>query len=380
MASVPQSLPSILTERWSAQRWPESLSQRTLLRLLLCLPYLALAVWADHRGFHSTINTGLAAQGEPVALFSSNLDFLAQAYPPVPTVLAAIVPGGVGALAVLGALATGGLLHLCWERLVRADAPGRLIAALLLGLACMPAFWFNATQNLVGFLGLALFAITLAGMLDFLFSGRTSSGFAAGLSLGFAVLCDPAALVYALSVAVAAPFLAWERFRNDPQAIASTMAVLLYPTLMFLTAWAFLQWRFTGALWHEQPIAPHAFRFPHGVLGYLGTRSERIGLQVLCSPVFLLSAFLVLRRRPIAFVALVIVPLDLIATVWLGLRATNLQGLVLLNLIGVLAVPTRPPRIVCALYLVAAPLGVLLSILLLDQSSHVLDFVHAIGL
>jgi hypothetical protein len=379
MDSVPYSLPSILTDRWLATRWPATFERRTLLRLLLCCPYLALAAWSNHRGYHSPANIGLWHQATPVYVFSSRLTFLARSYPPIPTLLAALVPGGINGLALLGALAAGGLLHLAWERLLRAEVPHWLIAVLLVGLGAAPIFCFNATQNLVGFLGLACFAVAMAGMLDFLFAGRTSSGFVAGLSLGLAVLCDPAALVYAASVLIGAPLLAWERFRRNPQAIASTMAVLVYPTFAFLGAWAFLEWRFTGTVWHQLPVAPDAFRFPHGVTSGLSAVLGHVGRQLICAPVFLLSWALVLRRRPVAFLAFLAVPLDLIVSAWIGLHTPTEQGLVLLNLLGVLAVPSRPGRVVSVLYLVAVPLGVLLSILYLDGTT-IEHYLHAIGL
>lgn len=378
MASTAYSPPSILTERWAPGRWPASFSNRALLRLALCFPFLALALWADHRGVSSAINVALVRQAAPVTLFSSNLAFLAHAYPPIPTALAAIAPGAAGGLSILGAFAAGGLLHLCWERLVRAEVPRWLIALLLVGLAGTPVFWFNATENLVGFLGLACFAMAMAGMLDFLFSARTSSGFVAGLGLGMAVLCDPAALVYAAGVMVAAPLLAWERFRRDPHAAASTIAVLIYPTVAFLAAWAFLEWRFTGAVWHQLAVAPHALSFSDGPYGGLTATARHVGLQLLCAPAFIVSAALVLRRRPIAFIAFLAVPLDLILSSWIGLHMQSEQGLVLLNLLGVLAVPRRPAKAVCGLYLVAVPVGTILSLHLADGST-ITQFLHAIG-
>jgi hypothetical protein len=379
MASLQYSLPPVLAERWDARRWPATLLRRTILRALLCLPFMVLGAWEDHRQVQSAVDLDLVRAGQAITFGSSKLDFLAHAYPPVPVVLARLVPGSPGSLAVFGALCAGGLLHICWERLARARVQGWLVALLLVGLAGTPIFWFNATENFVGFLGLACFAVAMAGTLDFLFSARTSGGFAAGLSLALAVLCDPAALVYAVSLIVAVPFLAWERFRDEPHIIRSTFAVLAFPTLAVLAAWTFLEWRFTGAVWHPLSVAPYAFRFHDGVLTGFVLSVRHVGWQVLCSPVFLVSAALVLRRRPVAFLGFLAVPLDLVLTSWFGLHTPTEQGLVLLSVLGVLAVPTQPNRLERTLYAVAVPAGVAASLLFADGPG-VGSFLRGIGL
>jgi hypothetical protein len=378
MASVPYSLPTVLAERWQARRWPATLSRRHLLRLALCLPYAALAAWIGVRGVSSPVAADLEHQARPLALGSNNLGFLAHAYPPVPVALARIIPSAAS-LAIVGAFCAGGVLHLCWERLVRAQVPGWLIAVLLLGLGGAPIFWFNATENIVGFLGLACFAVAMAGVLDFMFSARTSGGFAAGLSLGLAVLCDPSALVYAASLMLAAPFLAWERFRKERYTQRSTLAVIAFPTIALVGAWSFLEWRFTGAVWHPLSVAPEAFHFPHGVLSGLSRSASRVGWEILCCPVFIVSAVFVLFRRPIAFVGFLAVPLDLTIAAWLGLHPATGQGLVLLNLLGVLAVPSRPGRGQSLTLAVAAAAGIAASLFLADGFG-VWPFLRAVGL
>jgi hypothetical protein len=349
------------------------------LRLVLCLPFVALGAWVDTRGVVSAVNASIAHDAQSFVFGSTGLGFLAHAYPPIPVALAKIVPGAPGSLAIVGALCAGGLLQLCWERLVRAQVPGWLAAMLLVGLAGAPVFWFTVTENLPGFLGLACFAVAMAGMLDFLFSARTSGGFVAGLSIGLAVMCDPSAIVYAASLLLAAPFLAWERFRHEPYAIRSTLAVLAFPAVALMAAWVFLQWRITGSVWHTLAIAPNAFRFPYGVLDGLSRSASLVGWQVLCSPVFVVSAALVLWRRPIAFCAFLVVPLDLVVAGWLGLLTSTGQGLVLLSLLGVLAVPTRPGRIPSILLAVAVPVGIVAPLLVV-HAFGVWPFLRTIGL
>lgn len=376
MASLPYTLrPSALAERWEARRWPATISRRQLLRLALCLPYVALALWADARGVRSGAQVELQQAARSLG---GGFAFMAHASP-IPLVVARLIPDTPGSLAVVGALCAGGLLHLCWERLLRAQVPVWLTALLLVGLAGAPVFWFNATENLAGFMGLACFAVAVAGALDFMFSRRTSGGYAAGVSLALAVLCDPAAVLYVASLLLAAPFFVWRRFRREPYSVRSTLAVLAFPTVAVFAIWVFLEWRFTGAVWHPIPLAPGALHFPHGIVPALTRSVSQVGWQLLCSPVFTLSALVVLRRRSISFLTFLSIPVGLVMAALLGLHDPRSQGIVLLDLLGLLAVPTRPRRLVAGLYAAAVPAGILLPLTVFGASG-VTAFLHGIGL
>ncbi|MGH8988937.1 MAG: hypothetical protein ACRDXC_10155, partial [Acidimicrobiales bacterium] len=298
---------------------------------------------------------------------------------PVPLLLARVLPGTTDALTVVGALCAGGLVHGCWERLVRAQVPAWLTALLLLGLGGAPVLWFSAIEDVAGFMGLACFAVAVGGALDFMFSRRTSGGYAAGVSLALAVLCDPAALVYVASLLAAAPFVVWQRFRQEPCSVRSTVAVLAFPTAALLAAWVFLEWRFTGAVWHPIPLAPGALQLPHGAVSALSRSAARVGWELVCCPVFALSALVVLRRRSPSVLAFLAIPVGLVAAPLLGVHASPAQELVLLDLVGLLAVPTRPRRLVAALYAATVPAGILLPLAVFGTSG-LQGFLHGVGL
>lgn len=378
MASPPYSLPPVLAERWAAARWPSTLGRRTLLRVGLCVPYVALAIWLDLHGIRSAENAQLeqAAEGLGTPI---TVGAISHAFPPMPLAIARVLPGGAPGLGVVGALCAGGILQLALERLVRAEVPHWLAAVLLVGVGGAPVFWFNAVGDLVGFLGVALFAVAAAGMLDFLYLGRTSAGYAAGLSLALAVLCDPAALVYAGSILLAVPFLAWERFRHEPGSVRSTIAVIAFPSLAVLGAWAFLEWRFTGTVRHPLTLAPQAFTFPLGVAGGFMRAASHVGWQLMAAPVFAVTAVLLLFRRPVAFLALVGVPLDLVVSAWLGLHPSTEQGLVLLGLVGLLAVERRPGSLVSAVLTIETVAGLACSLVLTDTAGTG-RLLHVLGL
>ncbi len=376
MASLPYGLrPPPLAERWEARRWPARLSRRQLLRLALCLPYVALAAWADARGVWSTEDLQLTHTARSLA---GGFAFMSHASP-IPLLFARVLPDTPASLAIVGALCAGGLLHLCWERLLRAQVPPWLTVILLVGLGGSPVLWFSAVENLSGMMCLACFTIAMAGALDFVFARRTSGGYAAGVSLALAVLCDPAALVYVASLLVAAPFFVWQRFRREPYSVRSTLAVLAFPTVALFGVWVFLEWRFTGAVWHPFALEPGALRFPDGAVSALCRSVSLVGWQLACCPVFVLSALVVLRRRSISFLAFLSIPLGLVVASWIGLHGPPSQGIELLDLLGLLAVPTRPRRAVAALYVATVPAGIALPLTLLGASGTA-TFLHGVGL
>lgn len=378
MASPPYSLPPVLTERWVGVRWPATLGRRTLIRLALSAPYVGLAIWLQVRGIHSAENVALERAARALGRSGVSVAGAARSFPPLTPAIARLLPGGAGTLGIVGALCAGGLLHLCWERLVRASVPRWLTAVLLIGVGGSPVFWFNATGNLTGFLGVVLFSVALAGMFDFLDLGRTTGGYAAGLSLALAALCDPSALVYAVSAALAVPFLGWERFRREPDAILSATAVVLFPTVAVLGAWAFLEWRFSGTVRHALLLAPAAFRFPSGVAGGLAAAASHVGWELSCAPVFVVAVVCLLQRRPIAVAGLLMVPLDLVLTSWFGLHAPTAQGIVLLGMTGLMALPSRPDRLVEVVLAVESIAGAACAVALTSGggTGHLL---HALG-
>jgi hypothetical protein len=324
----------------ATRRFPLRLSARMALRGALCLPYLALAGWAAARGIHTPIQLALAREGASVRWGSTVLTWIANAYPPIPVAIASLASGSASLLGVAGALAAGGVLQLAWERLREAELAWWAQAAVLVAIGATPVFGFVATEDLSGFLGLALFSFALAGLVEFLLEGRTRSGFVAGIALGLAACCDPSALLYVASGCVAVPLLLRGRPRW-PGVTRSAIAVLVFPSLAALCGWAFFEWRFTGTPYHALAIAPEAFSFPHGVLASARTALAHLGVALGETPLFLVSAIVLVARRPLAGLALVLVPLDLGLSFFFGLGASMSEGLVLLAVAATLGLP-RP--------------------------------------
>ena len=98
-ATLPIGSPTLLPDR--SRRWPASAGARWGLRLALALPLVGLGIWAQARGFESASHRTFDAQAAAVRAGGSDLAGMAAAYPPTPTLLAGLVPGGTLGLSVV---------------------------------------------------------------------------------------------------------------------------------------------------------------------------------------------------------------------------------------------------------------------------------------
>ena len=315
-----------------------------MLRVVLGLPFVVVALIADRRGITSDANQRLEEAGRSIDWGADRLDFLGAVYPPIPTGVAAVLPGGALWSGLVGALAGGVVLQVLAERLRVREVPTWLLVMLVASVGASPAFIYLSTQELAGFLGMALFAFALAGLLRFAVDGDTEGGFQCGLALGVAAMCDPATAVFAAFMAIGAPLVAWRRYRGQEGAVSATLAVVIFPTVAAMGGWAFVEWQFTGAAFASVRALPDFLAFPEGVVD--GLRSEFIAVfrRVLITPVFVISAVLIARRRPIAVGGQVMALLSLTVTQWLGLNLGTGQTLVIIASIGLMTVPWRPSR------------------------------------
>lgn len=292
-------------------------------------------------------------------------------YPPIPIALASLLPGGAAALAVVGALVAGTILHALWERLHLRESPAWLTFALLVTFGSTPAFAYLATEDLTGFIGLGLFAIAVTGFLRFATQGDTEGGFLCGLALGVAVACDPVALVYAVCIGAAAAPVAWGRYRGSTGAARASALVIAFPALAAVAGWSFLQWRFTGSASAWIRDLPGAFEFPDGVAGGLADALRRVGVGLLLSPLFVVTQALLVRRRIEALLVAALPVVGLVVSLWLGLRAAAGHAVVLLGMLAVLSIPRRPPPRLAALLGLVAVAGWIAVVVRLEATSGV---------
>jgi len=379
MASPPSRAPYLLAERAGRVRWPATQGRRALLRLALSTPYVGLSIWLAVHGFRSVQDEEIAHAARALGTSSVSLGALVRTFPPLAPLVSRLLPGGARSLGIVGALCTGGTLHLCWERLVRACVPRWLVAVLVGAAGGSPIFWFVATGETTDFVSVALLTVAIARTFDFLYLGSTTGGYAAGCSLALTVLWDPGALVYVGGVAIAIPFLAWERVRREPGVSRSAIAVVIFPTVAAVSAWVFLVWRFAGHMDWSLLVSSTAFGTRVGALHGLAGAATQLAWQVCCAPVVVIGTACLLEHRPIPAIGVLVVLSSLFASSWLALRFSGLDGVVLLDVVGFVTVPAHPPRVVAVSLAAASVAGLALSVMssLSGGPGHLL---HALGL
>ncbi len=299
------------------------------------------AALAAGRSAQSLPNGTLIQRAGRIVWGAGDLGWVGAVWPPVPVGIAAIAGSSGVALAVIGALCSGGLLQALAERMVLARHPWWMVALTLVSIEATPAMAFLATADLAEFLALVLMAMAMSGFLRFVLYGRTEGGFQAGLLLGLATACDITAVVFAVMLAGAGPLLARHRFRGQPGAAPATAAVIAFPALAAAGCWAFLEWRFTGGAFGVLREAG-TFAFPTGAGSAARDALEHLGRTLACSPLYLVVGAFLLRRSAIAAAGFLLPLPAVFLTLWLGLRPPTGLPVVLLACLAVLAFPVRP--------------------------------------
>ena len=330
----------------------------------------------DHRGFVSAPNTALEVNAALAR--STGLAGLRWAYPPVPTFLASVVPGGPLGLALVSSILAGVAMASLWHRLVQRRVPLALSILLLASLAAVPAAIYGATQDIAAFAGLAFLILALDGFVRFIVDRETRGGFQAGMMLALSFGCDPVALVYAAALAGAAPLLARTRYREDPGAAVATASVLLFPVGAAAAAWAFLEWRFTGAVFATVRHNGTFVHFPDGVVRGLGIALRDTATTALHVPVYVAVGALLFARKRIAVAGYALPLAGLVFAQWVGLTYTNTTAFMLLAAIAILTVPARPSRNTVRVLAAAGALQIGLGLWATSHSPEVQQFLHAL--
>lgn len=392
MASAPQTLPPHPTDphptdphptgpragstapatgRRLGRRATAGLLGRQLLRLALCVPYLALAAWDISHGARPAADTALEARAHAGVPSGT---WLAHAVPLLPVLVARVC--SPAALVVVSALCAGGMLQLVLARVLRARLDRWLEVAVVAGIAALPIFWATIGTSFETAASLACVSVAIAGATEFVVWGRTSGGYAAGISLAGAVLCDPATLGCAVALVVAADVSALVRRRVEPHVTRSLSAVLAFPTVAVVCGWAFFEWRLGGS-----GAAPFAVvgitHLPHLTLTGLERAARRAGIALACSPVFAWSGIGTTMRRPHAALGFVAVPVVLLLQGWIG-PGIPVGGLALVfSLFGMLALPRRPGRAASVLLCAALVAGGICSVVVIGST---IPALRALGL
>ena len=330
-------------ERTRLDAFPRDPVLRWILRLVFAVPYLVVA-WAASQ---SSVTARLYTPNHQLLVHIAHIDWnradvtwIGDIFPPLSTLLAAVIPGGETGLAIAGALVAGVFLQKILEIMVQRNFRPGMTTIMMLALAANPLFAYTVSENFAAFLGLAFFGLGIADIVRFVAWGNTQSGFRAGLFLMLATLSDLSGILYVLTAAAAAPFLRLGR-RHQQGARGANVLVIVFPTLAAIGSIAIL-----NLIFLHRPLGstgraliagtadrfatlPHLFDHPSGWL--------------LIAPV--LSAWVValIVRRPGSILVSTLVFFAILGAFVIGLIPAGSAGntFILMTLMAIALVPTR---------------------------------------
>lgn len=338
---------------------------RWAIRLLIAVPFVALAVLAHQRGFTDPELRLLVERAHLTRTGGSGLAGIRYAYPPLPVLLALVLPGGVLTLSILTCLFSGATLGYLGERLLR-RLPAVPTVILLTPLVAVPAMWLFASQSLAAIIALSFLAIGLDGFVRFAAYGETGAGFVAGLALGLSYCADPGALLYGAVMCVLGPVIAHIRYRDDSAAGVSISAVLFFPVLALAVGWAFLVWKFSGTFPGSLSYAPgaHVLAFPHGTLSALGHAALTALADVVRVPLYLVACAVLFPRRLAAVSGMLLPVIALTLALWLGFAYSAVNAYYMFTVLALTLITHSPARRFQRVLIAAAVIQVVIGIVL----------------
>jgi hypothetical protein len=206
-----------------------------------------------------------------------------------------------------------------------------------------PPLYYLAANDLEALLGIALLVIALDGVASFVEDRSTEAGFRAGLALGVAVMVDPGAWLYALTLGAVAPFIAGRAGQLGRGANRATVAVLLFPAVAAVAFWLYVSWWFSADPLGGMENAASAGWFVGGVGSSAASAAVSILLGIVSVPLFWVAAGFRVARDPASLIAPGIAVVGLFLSLWFGLRQSSGQTYVLLTALYVLLLAVRRP-------------------------------------
>ena len=330
--------------------YPRNTLTRWLVRLAFAVPFVIVSILASFGGEHGeSRNDLLIARAAEIDWSRGDPQWLAQLYPPIPTLFALAAPDAL-LLAIIGSLIAGIFIQWMMEIMVQRRLPVTTVAILLVALAANPLFAYLATENLPVILALAFFGRGISDTVRFVRWGNTQAGFNAGLMFMFATLSDLSSLLYVASLVLTVPFLPVGR-RHQSGAKWANMLVLVFPTLSALGTWVVLNLAFLGT--------PFGTDTP-----FAGAAAGAASLSALLSPsgflimASVLSAWVIalIVRRPGAIIVSTLVFGTILLGVAVGITAPTAVGItyILMLLLAIAFIPAaRKPGAIIMVDLVA---------------------------
>lgn len=381
MASRVSPLPRTSAPRSAPDTWPARPVERWLLRLALALPFVVVALVSQRSTWLPAANVELAARGDLVRWGDTDVSWMADTFPPLSAALSSLLGGRELWLNLLAAGVIGFTLQRLAGALVRRGLGGWASAAVVATLALTPPLYYLAANDLQALLGLALVVLALDQIASFVEQHATEAGFRAGLALGLAVMIDPGAWLYALTLAAVAPFFARRAGRTGRGANRATVAVLIFPAAAAVAFWLYASWWFSADPVGGLGQSAVAGWFPGGVGPSAGRAALLVAQGLMSVPLFVVALGFRAVRDRWSLIAPLIAVTGLFASLWLGVRSASGQTYVLLTALYVLLLavrqPTRARRVVVGAAAVAQ--AVLIWVLVLAGDSELGQWLRAVA-
>ncbi|WP_454048633.1 hypothetical protein [Cellulomonas sp. Marseille-Q8402] len=329
--------------RYEAEAWPGGPVARWLVRLAFAAPFVVVALLSQDSPWQPTANEALAARGDVVRWGDTGLGWTAETFPPLSAALSSLLGGSHLGMNLVAAAVLGFTLQRLAGVLVREGFGPWATSAVMSIFVLAPPLYFLAANNLESLLGIALLVLALDGIAAFVERRSTEAGFRAGLALGVAVMVDPGAWLYALTLGAVAPFFARRAGQQGRGATTATVAVLLFPAAAAVAFWLYVSWWFSADALGGMQSATAAGWFPGGVEVSAVEAGRQIALALISAPLVLIAFTVRAVRDPWSLIAPGIAVAGLYLSLWLGLREPVGQSYVLLTALYVLLLAPRRP-------------------------------------
>ncbi|MFF1529076.1 hypothetical protein [Cellulomonas sp. NPDC058312] len=337
------ALPRTPSRRSAADDWPRHPAARWGVRAAFALPFVAVALLSRDSPWQPAANSALAARGDLVRWGDTDPSWMADVFPPLSAALSSLVGGSALALNLVAAVVLGFTLQRLAAVLVREGFGAWATGAVLGILVLTPPLYYLAANDLESLLGVALLVLALDGIASFVERRSTEAGFRAGLALGVAVMVDPGAWLYALTLGAVAPFFTRRAGRSGSGANTATVAVLLFPAVAALLFWLYISWWFADDPLGGMAHAAAGGWFPGGVGASAADAGRLVALALLSAPLVLIGSTVRAVRDPWTLIAPGIALAGLYLSLWLGLREAAGQTYVVLTAMYVLLIAPRAP-------------------------------------